>query len=58
MRKIAQFGSCLIMDLNLLVLNGRKLSDVGIEIKFSPLRHPESNLTEKLMRELGKYFCI
>jgi transposase InsO family protein len=34
------------------------ISALGIEIKFSPIRHPESNPTERVMRELGKYFRI
>jgi hypothetical protein len=34
------------------------ISDLGIEIRFSPIRHPESNPTERIMRELGKYFRI
>jgi hypothetical protein len=33
-------------------------SALGIEIQFSPIRNPESNPTERLMTELGKYFRI
>jgi transposase InsO family protein len=36
----------------------KTISDLGIEIKFSPIRNPESNPTERVMRELGKYFRI
>jgi hypothetical protein len=34
------------------------LSDLGIEVRYSPIRHPESNPTERVMRELEKYFRI
>jgi hypothetical protein len=36
----------------------KTLSKLGIQIKYSPIRHPESNPTERVMRELGKYFKI
>ncbi|PNF28428.1 hypothetical protein B7P43_G15944 [Cryptotermes secundus] len=36
----------------------RALSDLGIQCRYSPIRHPESNPTERVMRELGKYFRI
>jgi hypothetical protein len=36
----------------------RALADMGIQCKYSPIRHPESNPTERVMRELGKYFKI
>jgi hypothetical protein len=34
------------------------LHDLGINVKFSPIRHPESNPAERFMKELGKYFRI
>jgi transposase InsO family protein len=36
----------------------KALADCGIQTKYSPIRHPESNPTERIMRELGKYFRI
>jgi hypothetical protein len=36
----------------------KALSELGIETRYSPIRHPESNPTERVMRELGKYFRI
>jgi transposase InsO family protein len=36
----------------------KTLTELGIQIKYSPIRHPESNPTERVMRELGKYFRI
>jgi transposase InsO family protein len=36
----------------------KTLIELGIQIKYSPIRHPESNPTERVMRELGKYFRI
>lgn len=36
----------------------KTLTGLGIEIKYSPIRHPESNPAERIMRELGKYFRI
>jgi transposase InsO family protein len=36
----------------------KALAELGIEVKYSPIRHPESNPTERIMRELGKYFRI
>lgn len=32
------------------------LKDMGIETKFSPIRHPQSNPSERVMRGLGTYF--
>ena len=32
-----------------------KLSELGVTIKFSPIRHPESNPVERVMKEIGKY---
>jgi hypothetical protein len=34
------------------------LSELGIQTRYTPVRHPESNPTERIMRELGKYFRI
>jgi hypothetical protein len=34
----------------------KALAELGIECKYSPIRHPESNPTERVMGELGKYF--
>jgi hypothetical protein len=31
---------------------------MDVKIKFSPIRHPESNPAERIMRELSKYFRI
>lgn len=36
----------------------KTLSGLGIEVRYSPIRHPESNPTEWVMRELGKYVQI
>jgi hypothetical protein len=36
----------------------KTLSDLNIDVRYSPIRHPESNPTERVMRELGKYFRI
>jgi transposase InsO family protein len=36
----------------------KALAELGIKCKYSPIRHPESNPTERVMRELGKYFRI
>ncbi|PNF28365.1 hypothetical protein B7P43_G17307 [Cryptotermes secundus] len=36
----------------------KALNELGIQTRFSPIRHPESNPTERVMRELGKYFRI
>jgi hypothetical protein len=36
----------------------KALGDLGIRTQYSPIRHPESNPTERVMRELGKYFRI
>jgi hypothetical protein len=36
----------------------KALAELGIQCKYSPIRHPESNPTERVMRELGKYFKI
>jgi transposase InsO family protein len=34
------------------------IAELGILTKYSPIRHPESNPTVRVMRELGKYFRI
>jgi hypothetical protein len=34
----------------------RTLSSLNIQVKFSPIRHPQSNPSERVMRELAK-FC-
>jgi hypothetical protein len=36
----------------------KTLAELSIQAKYSPIRHPESNSTEHIMRELGKYFRI
>jgi transposase InsO family protein len=36
----------------------KALAELGIKCKYSPIRHPESNPAERIMRELGKYFRI
>jgi hypothetical protein len=36
----------------------KALAEMGIQCKYSPIRHPESNPAERIMRELGKYFNI
>ncbi|PNF18243.1 hypothetical protein B7P43_G16458 [Cryptotermes secundus] len=36
----------------------KALAELGIQCKYCPIRHPESNPTERIMRELGKYFKI
>jgi hypothetical protein len=36
----------------------RALSDLDILTRYTPIRHPASNPTERIMRELGKYFRI
>jgi hypothetical protein len=34
------------------------LEELGITVKYSPIRHPESNPAERVMKELGKFFKI
>jgi putative transposase len=34
------------------------LQNLGIIVKYSPIRHPASNPAERIMKELGKYFRI
>jgi hypothetical protein len=34
------------------------LEDLGIIVKYTPIRHPESNPAERVMKELGKFFKI
>jgi len=34
----------------------RKLSENEVEVRFSPVRHPQSNPSERVMKELSK-FC-
>jgi hypothetical protein len=34
------------------------ITDLSNEVRYSPLRHPESNPTERIMRELGKYLLM
>jgi transposase InsO family protein len=36
----------------------KALAELGIQCKYSPLLHPENKPTERIMRELGKYFKI
>ncbi|PNF40755.1 hypothetical protein B7P43_G18308, partial [Cryptotermes secundus] len=36
----------------------KALAELGIQCKYSPIQHPESNPIERIMRELGKYFKI
>jgi hypothetical protein len=36
----------------------KALSEMRIQTRYSPIRHPESNPAERVMRELGKYFRI
>ena len=36
----------------------KALADLGIQCRYSPIRHPESNPAKRIMRELGKYFKI
>jgi transposase InsO family protein len=36
----------------------KALAELGIQAKYSAIRHPESNPTERIMRELEKYFRI
>jgi transposase InsO family protein len=31
-------------------------SELNIKLQYTPIRNPESNPTERVMRELGKYF--
>jgi transposase InsO family protein len=34
------------------------LENLGITVRYSPIRHPESNPAERVMKELGKFFKI
>jgi hypothetical protein len=34
------------------------LTNMGIEVKYSPIRHPQSNPSERVMRGLGTFFKI
>jgi hypothetical protein len=34
------------------------LENLGIIVRYSPIRHPESNPAERVMKELGKFFKI
>ncbi|PNF35650.1 hypothetical protein B7P43_G17966 [Cryptotermes secundus] len=36
----------------------KALTDLNIDVKYFPIRHPESNPAERVMRELNKYFKI
>ncbi|PNF14204.1 hypothetical protein B7P43_G12568 [Cryptotermes secundus] len=36
----------------------KTLQELGIMVKYSPIRHPQSNPAERVMKELGKYFRI
>jgi transposase InsO family protein len=36
----------------------KALAELDIRTRDSPIRHPESNPTERVVRELGKYFKI
>jgi hypothetical protein len=36
----------------------KALAELGNQCKYSPIRHQESNPTERIMHELGKYFKI
>jgi hypothetical protein len=36
----------------------KTLTDLGIQTKYTPIRNPESNPTERIMRELETYFRI
>jgi hypothetical protein len=36
----------------------KALAELGIQCRYSPIRHPESNPTERIMRELSKNFKI
>jgi hypothetical protein len=36
----------------------KALSALNVEVKYTPIRHPESNPAERVMRELNKYFKI
>jgi transposase InsO family protein len=33
-----------------------KLAGIGVDVMYSPMRHPQPNLSERCMREIGK-FC-
>jgi hypothetical protein len=35
-----------------------KLSELDVTVRYSPIRHPESNPVECVMREIGKYCKI
>jgi hypothetical protein len=35
-----------------------KLSETDVNIKYLPIRHPESNPVERVMREIGNYCKI
>jgi transposase InsO family protein len=34
------------------------LENLGTDVRYSPIRHPESNPAERVMKELGKIFRI
>jgi hypothetical protein len=36
----------------------KKLSELDVTVRYSPIRHPESNPVERVMRESGKYCKI
>jgi len=36
----------------------KKLKEHGVHTRFPPIRHPESNPSERVMRELSKFFRI
>jgi hypothetical protein len=36
----------------------KKLSELDVTVRYSPIRHPESNPVERVMREIGKYCKI
>jgi hypothetical protein len=36
----------------------KKLSELDVTVKYSPIRHPELNPVQRVMREIGKYCKI
>jgi hypothetical protein len=35
-----------------------KLAGIGVDVMYSPIRHPQANPSERCMREIGKFCCI
>jgi hypothetical protein len=51
-------SSCILSDHGKQFTSPKKLSELHVTVRYSPVRHPESNPVERVMRENGKYCKI